>query len=654
MSDKPFPKRAIHLDFHTMPAVPDVGRDFDAHEFADTLARAHVDYITVFARCNLGMAYYPTQVGTVHPSLEGELLGPMIEACHARGIEVAAYLNAGIDHEHALRHRGWCKMNAQGQVYRVDHMSHGFRDLCLNTDYGQHLLDMVAEVLDGYPVDGLFLDCFDLNPCYGAECIDGMRALGWDPFDEEKAKDYCYYVHQQFMRQVEELVATKRPGIKIIYNGLAYRDQPTHIELEILPTSFWGYDSLPWSIRYARTLDKPYFTMTGRFHKGWGDFGGLRPKESLLFDCYNSIANGGTCSIGDHMHPRGRLEPAVYDLIGEVFGQVMPLDPWIDQARSLADIAVVEPRLGDCSRQRPDTSSVAGAARMLMELKAQFDVCDAQHPLEGYRLLILPDHVTLDADLKAKVARHLATGGALISSGTAGLDPDEKGFALNAIGAVYEGPEPFDPTFFVPKPAVAARLPALPVTIYQPGIAMHAKPEATVLAELHQPYFNYRDWDWYHENMYTPCDRDSGRPALVQMGNCLHFSFPVFKGYFNEAVLPYRTLVGHAIDRVLPDPLVRVENMPSFGQVDVTAQPGRRMVHLLTYVPELRGKALQVIEEPITVEDVTVRLRLDGRQVERAYLAPTRTPLPVEIEDGYARVTVPKVRGYQMIVFEEA
>jgi len=654
MSEKRFPRRAIHLDCHTMPAIRDVGADFQPERFADTLSRAHVDYITVFARCNLGMAFYPTKVGTVHPSLDKDMLGPMVEACHARDIQVAAYLNAGIDHEHALHNRGWCKMNAQGQVYRIDHMGHSFRDLCLNTGYGQHLLDMCAEVLDWYPVDGLFLDCFDLRPCYGVECIDGMRELGWDPFDEEKAKDYCYLSHKRFFQKVEELVAAKRPGIKIVYNGLGYRDQPTHLELEILPTSFWGYDYLPWAIRYARTVDRPYFTMTGRFHKGWGDFGGLRPKESLLFDCYNSIANGGTCSIGDHLHPRGYLEPAVYDLIGEVFGETMKLDPWADDAKTLADIAVVEPRLGDCSRQGPDTSSVKGAARMLMELKAQFDVCDARHPLEGYRLLILPDHVTLDDDLKAKVERHLAAGGALITSGVSGLDPEQTGFSLDAIGAVYEGPEPHDPGYFLPKAEIAEGFPDLPLTIYQPGIAMQAKPEATVLAEFHQPYFNYRAWDWRHENMYTPQDCDSGRPALVQKGRCLHFSFPVFLGYFKEAMLPYRKLVGCAIDRVLDQPLVKAENLPSFGQIDVTEQPGRRMVHLLTYVPELRGEALQVVEEPIVISDVTVRLRLDGKTVARAYLAPTQSELPIHVEDGYAVVTVPKVRGYQMVVFEEA
>ena len=36
-------KRAVHLDFHTSPHIPDVGSEFDAREFARTLKRARVN-----------------------------------------------------------------------------------------------------------------------------------------------------------------------------------------------------------------------------------------------------------------------------------------------------------------------------------------------------------------------------------------------------------------------------------------------------------------------------------------------------------------------------------------------------------------------------------------------------------------------------------
>lgn len=105
---KHYPQRAIHLDFHTMPKVDDVGADFNGKEFARTLKNAHADSVTVFAKCNLGFAYYPTKIGIPHPGLQCDLLGEMVKACHEEGIMVVAYFNAGLDHENALLHRDWC------------------------------------------------------------------------------------------------------------------------------------------------------------------------------------------------------------------------------------------------------------------------------------------------------------------------------------------------------------------------------------------------------------------------------------------------------------------------------------------------------------------------------------------------------------------
>ena len=60
MKPQIFPMRQVHLDFHTSPDIPDVGTDWDAQHFVETLQQAHVNSITVFAKCHHGMNYYPT------------------------------------------------------------------------------------------------------------------------------------------------------------------------------------------------------------------------------------------------------------------------------------------------------------------------------------------------------------------------------------------------------------------------------------------------------------------------------------------------------------------------------------------------------------------------------------------------------------------
>lgn len=506
-----------------MPGIYDVGRDFDAGDFAKTLAQAGVDYITVFARCNLGFAYYPTKIGTVHPGLkQKDLLGPMVSACHQRGIRVAAYFNAGLDHEHARRHRDWVKVTKEGKVYDYQMMGHWFRNMCLNSGYRDHLKAMVKEILGKYPVDGLFLDCFSLTPCYGTECLERMKKRGMNVMDDGAVTEFCRITTVEFTDEVKALCRQMRKNIYIVFNGMPYHLQPKHIELEILPTGGWGYDYLPFCIRYARTLGKPFFTMTGRFHKSWGDFGGLRPKHSLLFDCYNSLANGGTCSIGDHMHPRGKLEKAVYETAGETYHATSRLDPWTNGARALADIAVVYPPLRDFPQPHPRSgysdSTIKGVARMLMELKCQFDVRDTSSDLTRYKVIILPDHVTLDPKLAADIRKFLAHKGVLISSAFSGLNPEKTRFALMDYGLNFEGPSLDNIEFFSANKPVATELPDMPITIYSPGIAMQARRGTKILARIIRPYFNLKSWDRFHENLYVPPEKDSGRPALTQHG----------------------------------------------------------------------------------------------------------------------------------------
>ena len=651
-----FPRRAVHLDFHTMPRVYDVGRDFDAKEFAETLAGAMVDYVTVFARCNLGFAYYPTKVGIVHPGLASkDLLGPMIEACHKRSIRVSVYINAGLDHEHAVRNRQWCKINSEGQVYRMHQMGHFFRPMCLNTGYRNHLLAMIEEILAGYPIDGLFLDCFDYSACYGAECVDGMQGSGIDALDEEQVKQFCVSMTEGFLDEAEALVRAQSAEIALYFNGIRYTRQPTHVELEVLPTGKWGYDYLPFVIRYARTLGKPFFTQTGRFHKSWGDLGGVRSGQSLLFDCYYSIANGGTCCIGDHMHPRGKLEPEVYRLIGDTYRKIAELEPWITGARGIAEIVVLDPTLAAVpgpTRIGPG-HSLQGAARMLSELQYQFDLSDGEIDFEDYQVVVLPDAVPVDKPLAAALDSHMERGGAIVSSGFAGLTPDKSGFALDAYALDFEGPEPHSPTFFEALPPVADRIPQMPLTVYEPGIAMSIRGQAQVLARLRKPYFNYREWDGYHEHLYVPPEEDCERPAAVRCGSIVHFSFPLFSNYINHAVVAYRTLLGNCMAQVLPHPLVKAEGLPSFARATVTATSTCRLVHLLAFVPELRGNS-QVVEDAVHVPNVSLSLRTDDLHVSQVYLAPSRQSLPFSIQGTYTTVQIPEISGYQLVVFELA
>src|SRR5690606_20445042 len=119
----------------------------------------------------------------------------------------------------------------------------------------------------------------------------------------------------------------------------AVADAYTHFEIESLPSGGWGYLHFPIAMRYARTLGIECLSHTGKFHTSWGDFHSFKNQAALEYECFRMLAMGAKCLVGDQLHPRGKIDPYVYDLIGAVYAQVEEKEPWCEGARPLVDIA---------------------------------------------------------------------------------------------------------------------------------------------------------------------------------------------------------------------------------------------------------------------------------------------------------------------------
>lgn len=652
------PKWCLFFDFHTMPSCPDVGREFDFDRITDKIKECGVDYIVFPARCNLGMAYYNTKAGIRHPSLNYDLWEKLSEACSEKGIAISAYINVGISHEEGLRRRDWTVVTPEGYAYHPPHLSHWFRNMCYNSPYAGHLLEMIREIAVNYKTSGFFFDCFSARPCIGGECMKEMKELGIDYRNSDELWNFAHMSQLRLMRRIAETVRSAGKDLLVYFNGPGFEEQAgegTYLEYECLPTGGWGYDNLPVYARYARNLGKPVLNMTGRFHESWGDFGGLRTEASLEYDCIYGIANCMRTTIGDHFHPRGDINLPMFDLIKGIYGRLRALEPWIEGAKPVTDIAVVAPEHAFAFPARPeDQESLKGISRMLCELKYQFDVLGGSHDFSNYKLLILPDNVVLKGALAEKIRAHLDAGGGVVSSGRSGLGEAGRDFAVPEWGLKFKGDSPYDPAYItVSDPAVSRDIPGMPVTLYGQGTAIEAEEGTRLLAEIVAPYYN-RGFDGEHAFLYMPPDKKTGSPALTRRGNVVHFSHPLAMAYFRHAQVPMKNLLHNVISQLLAEPLVRFENLPSFARVSVTEQPGRRMVYIMSYVPEKRGEKIEMIEEPVRLDGVKISLRSDGREYRSVYSAPGGEKIGFEASGGYIRTDCFAVdRGYAVIVFAE-
>src|SRR5438105_9575987 len=117
--------------------------------------------------------------------------------------------------------------------------------------------------------------------------------------------------------------------------------------------------------RQARTTAVDFLGMTGRFHKSWADFGGLKDRDQLDYECGTIVAAGGRICVGDQLHPRGVLDPAVYRLLGHSFARIEKLEPWLEGATPAAEVAILA--LGSSPEEKPGIGTyshdVEGAAQ---------------------------------------------------------------------------------------------------------------------------------------------------------------------------------------------------------------------------------------------------------------------------------------------------
>jgi len=289
---------------------------------------------------------------------------------------------------------------------------------------------------------------------------------------------------------------------------------------------------------------------------------------------------------------------------------------------------------------------------MLCELKQQFDVVTKFSDWSKYTVLVIPDDITFDEEVTKRVKAHIDAGKVVIASGASGLDKEKTHFMLEKEwGVKYEGENEFDPAYFIALKDYSMNIPDMPVSLYSLGINMKPVNGTITGAKLVKPYYN-RQWDgeyWFH---YTPPDQVTDIPALTINGKVAHFSHRIFTGYNQQASVELRSVFSNVLNNLYPDPMIKYENLPSFSRVFVTEQPGRKMIHLLSYLPEMRGLKTQMIEEPIELRDVKISLKMEGKAPKKVYRAPSKKPLSFKISNGYINIIIPESRGYSLIVVE--
>jgi hypothetical protein len=662
--------RQIHLDFHTSGLIPGIGSRFDAKAFGDAFKAAHVDSVTVFSKCHHGYSYHPTEVGEMHPGLDFDLLRAQIDALHAVGINAPVYSTATWDELAATNHPEWRTVAPEGGSPRflTTPNGAGWAFLDYSTPYVDYLCAQVDEIMRRYPDgDGIFMDiCFQL-PSVSTYAQKRMEAAGLDWTSEQDRHTFTTQMVEEFFDRVLGAVRKHDPKMPIFFNSghirrgerSHYLDHYTHLEVESLPTAGWGYDHFPLSARYVDKFPIPFLGMTGKFHYHWGEVGGYKKPEALVYECGAMLAQGARCSIGDHLHPTGAIDDSTMRIIGPAYKWVEDREAWCVDTVNRADIAFMSaeaagniglvgiPGQSDHRFDGPDH----GGVRVLLEGQFAFDVVDPDSDLTGYRLLILPDVISVTDALKAKVDAFVAGGGRVLLTAKSGLR--DGGFLFD-IGAEWSGTSGMaGGDYLLPVPDLQADGVSDPLFMYFPSEQVKAT-TGTSLGQTYDPYFD-RTPRHFSGHVNAPSQPDpTGFDAGVTKGAFTYLAHPIFTCYHQAGAVAMLEIAEKAIRHALGGPRTVATTLPRAGRVTVRHQPGanRDVVHLLHATPALRGNLrganVQPIQDLITLSDIAVDLAPKGA-VAAVRLVPEGTTLPHDLKDGRLTFTVPQVRGHQMV-----
>jgi len=657
------PMRQIHLDFHTSPYIGGIGSQFNEDEFAATLSGAHVEWINLFAKCHHGMFYYQTDLGTVHPHLDFELLKGQISACRGKGIKFGIYTCVGWSEDQADKHPEWMEISAEGVIgVKKPFTVPSWQKLCLNNKaFRQEMKNELKEAYDLFKPDGFWIDIIFQYQCLCKTCMPEMLKMGMNPECPDEVSKHDKMVTLEFMSDIYQFIKSFAPAVQIYFNcnpydmdmaddlKLAGKNKQSlcdYIDVESLPSDAWGYSHFPVAINYINKHDKDINMMNGKFHTSWGDFGSLRNKKALEYECFRALANGAGICLGDQLHPSGRLDPEVYKRIGEVFAQVKDREPWSANTKKVAQVGVFNARSSAEPSNEHHTGLIdEGVYRLLSELKFTFDFVDSTDDITGYELVILPDQVPLNDEAAEKVNNYIKNGGKVIV--TAGSGVKDGVFKIDGIGVRYIGPAQYTPRYMRISGDVFQGIQPMDYVMYEQGTEVEAQDGTQILAPIVNPYFN-RSYFRFCSHRHTPPELNATDLAgITRSGNVFYVAQPLFTEYANSRCMVCRDILCKLIGDLGVEPLIKAD-LPTFAETTLRKKDNKIILHILNYIIERKCRRLDTIEETVPLFDRCIGIRLDQKP-SCLKLAPGMKGLAFDWDGRYATFTLDKIGGYEII-----
>lgn len=385
------------------------------------------------------MAFYPTKLENqyTNPYMNENMLGDVIRKCHENGIKVITRFDFSRAHESIFKkHPDWFYLSPKGERIINDDMY----VVSIDAPYEQQVLfDIVNEVIDNFPIDGIFInmpgyqtrnsyvgvyhgiDQNEFSKKSFAGFSGGMTLPKKENLDDpafRKYQEFKKYSVDDLMKRLNTLVKSKNRQIAICTYGDRYIDIIRH-ETQTNSLPYWPYmasdnvsnarNSYPGHIISNASIQQISFQSR---------YNAIEPEETII-RLYESIANGSGLDMSLMGDFQDYEDERNYDAFREVYGHHKKFEQYYGKYSSPAEIAVIAPGAWPAGEAAQE---YRGIQLMLKESHIQYDIFEdgqienLENKLVRYKLIILPEITNLSDKSISVIEKLSAQGTNLIAT----------------------------------------------------------------------------------------------------------------------------------------------------------------------------------------------------------------------------------------------
>ncbi len=427
-------------------------------------------------------AFYPTEV-EYHPrspQLNGrDLVGETVAALHAAGVRAIGRIDPSLGSaEELARHPDRFARTADGEPVRL----HDMYLTCPNGEhFGSHMLAVIREIIERYPLDGLWANAAQFSPwsagrCYCNNCKTGFKARFGEDFPEEDWEDRVWKLYNEWRYeriaewncQVRALIQSIRPGCawlplsQVIESWDHTRKGGWDIDFTaphadgVVLEAQRRYCNLWWpgmEARYAHAMDPDRGAgVTVSYFFPWWRFTHAPRAENRVWAA-QMVANGArpwlhlTGFFSEYFDRRGLAS------IEDMFRLFHSRRDVYEERKSAARVALVYSRasLDYAGGSQPDLNYLdgfRGAYNALLDGRLPFDLVSDKRlraaDLARYDAVLLPNLACMADETVDELRRYAEAGGRVVATYRTGFlnelgEERQEPLIARLVGARYTG-----------------------------------------------------------------------------------------------------------------------------------------------------------------------------------------------------------------------